>query len=208
MRRKTSAKKDAEDELQLQQKACEVKGAVDLVSECLLNILLFRPGHDRRALSRLLRDTLDATWPVLFFGPPPLPARACYRVPIGAARASYGVWVKAHKAVSLETHLRPSKRSRQCVKWEQTVTKSSIAFGSVHEDGPLDPSISCGFWKAALRLLHSNISEPILQPPAEGGSGSISICFGGKEHRLEVLNEDLLYWIGQVEALQGSTETR
>eukprot|EP00435_Cladocopium_sp_Y103_P042577 s445_g11.t2 len=197
-------------------------------------------GHDRRALSRLLRDTLDATWPVLFFGPPPLPveheekhnacgstvtpysrlgsicfwaedficgiqswdslpaalagsadgledsgslegcplrvqsaslihlylfallpkgnccfrkalcdkARACYRVPIGAARASYGVWVKAHKAVSLETHLRPSKRSRpKCAKWEQTVTKSSIAFGAVHEDGLLDPSISCGFWK-------------------------------------------------------------
>ena len=30
----------------------------------------------------------------------PTEARACYRVPIGAARASYGVWVKAHKAVT------------------------------------------------------------------------------------------------------------
>eukprot|EP00434_Breviolum_minutum_P015089 symbB.v1.2.013304.t1/scaffold936.1/size150329/1 len=91
--------------------------------------------HDRRALSRCWRDTLDATRPVAFYGPPPLPAKACYRVPIGAARASYGVWVKAHKAVSLETHLRPSKRGRAHAKWDQTVTKSSIGYGAVHEDG-------------------------------------------------------------------------
>ena len=171
-------------------------GGSELVSECLLQILLFRPGHDRRALSRCWRDTLDATRPVAFYGPPPLPAKACYRVPIGAARASYGVWVKAHKAVSLETHLRPSKRGRAHAKWDQTVTKSSIGYGAVHEDGMLDPQISCGFWKAVLRLLASDVRRSLT------AEGSISISFGGKEHRLEALSDDLLYWLGQVETLQ------
>ncbi|CAJ1417187.1 unnamed protein product [Effrenium voratum] len=148
----------------------------DLVAECLLNILLFYPGHERRALSAQLRDALDHVWPVRALGPPPLPAKACYREPVGASRASYGVWVQAHKAVSLQTHLRPSKRNRR-TKWDQTVTQSSVGYGSIHEKALLDPSLSCCFWKAVLSLLRA-AETGALQGPS---SGSISVCFGGKE---------------------------
>ncbi|CAK9086408.1 unnamed protein product, partial [Durusdinium trenchii] len=143
-------------------------------------VLLRTRGHERRALSRLLRDALDVAWPVLRFGPPPLPARACYRVPIGASRASYGVWVKAHKAVSLETHLSSKRKLPRCPKWDQTVTKSSVGYGNVHEDGLLDATVSCGFWKAVLRLLHSDAVGATAPGP-----GCLSVCFGGKERRLE-----------------------
>eukprot|EP00931_Biecheleriopsis_adriatica_P089719 TRINITY_DN63805_c0_g1_i1.p1 TRINITY_DN63805_c0_g1~~TRINITY_DN63805_c0_g1_i1.p1 ORF type:complete len:223 (+),score=42.91 TRINITY_DN63805_c0_g1_i1:258-926(+) len=174
-----------------------------LMMECIVHILLFCPGHERRSTSRMYRDALDAAWPVHALGPPALPARAVYREAIGTSRAGYGVWVRAHKAVSLETSSRSSRRSgRFGTKWEQTVTSSKVSYGAISEGGTLDSAVSCGFWKATLRLLReAELGKLQAVDPAGPTSGrSVSVCIGGgQEHRLDFLSQDLLYWLKQIE---------
>ncbi|OLQ00464.1 hypothetical protein AK812_SmicGene16873 [Symbiodinium microadriaticum] len=162
-----------------------------IVRLCRITDVLIEPvsptlpaGYTTRALSAQLRDSLDTVRPVRRIGPPPLPARALFREPIGAARANYGVWVKAHKAVALETHLRPSKRGNRAgqARWDQTVTRSSIGYGSVRDDGTLDPELACGFWKAVLSCLRAG--EKTAVPKGTPNTQSMSVCIGGQERRL------------------------
>eukprot|EP00439_Symbiodinium_sp_Y106_P032046 s1958_g3.t2 len=134
------------------------------------------PGYATRALSAQLRDSLDTVRPVRRIGPPTLPARALFREPIGAARANYGV--------ALETHLRPSKRGNRTgqARWDQTVTRSSIGYGSVRDDGTLDPELACGFWKAVLSSLRAGEKNAV--PKGASNNQSMSVCIGGQERRL------------------------
>ena len=62
----------------------------------------------------------------------PTEARACYRVPIGAARASYGVWVKAHKAVTHSDW--PVELTVELMKKER-----SLGYAKIDVEKPLFP---------------------------------------------------------------------
>ncbi|CAE8590831.1 unnamed protein product, partial [Polarella glacialis] len=154
-------------------------------------------------------DTMDVVQPVRILGPPPLPAKATYREAIGSLRAGYGLWVRAHKTVSLDTCWRSSRRGVRGSRWHQTATRSAVSFGAVGNatgaGSVIDPAMACGFWKAILSMLRAAELGTLaqsghLERGASSGGHSISVQLGnGQEHRLEFISQDLLKWLREIE---------
>lgn len=180
-----------------------------VIGECLYLVLLFRPGHDRRALSRIWKQTLDKVWPVVVLGPPPLPAWARYREAVGVLRAGYGVWSPAHKTISLCTAHRHAGRQRSARadrRWDLTNTTSSIQYGQ-QQDGcgrnTVDPDIACHFWKVALRLqqlaaMGSVTSSSHAAAPA--AKRSLHIQLGSLPEQRVECSEELILILQDIEA--------
>lgn len=182
---------------------CEGDGPVPVL-ECQVLIFHFAEGHIGRTVSRTLRAALDVARPVIFIGPPSLPASASYREPVGTSRAGYGVWVPAHKTVQLRTTWRAGRGASGRSRWDQTVSTSALRYGQhcvSSTASTIDSSITAGFWKAVLR--HIRMSELGVRSPDVGSAEGCSLLvrFGsGKELRCEVLGKELLLWLRQVEA--------
>lgn len=174
------------------------------IFECAVSILLFLPGHDRRSLSRGLKDALDRVAPIYTLGPPPLPATLFYREPIGNARAGYGLTVPCYKTVTVKTCERTTGSKKTIFRWDSTSSKSFLGYGhrSTHAaDGTMDAAASCKFWKAALRLLRAAELGNFTGMPDKIMQGRlVRIRFGNTEHSFQGLTPDLLHCLEGVEA--------
>jgi len=188
------------------------RAPVELCEQSMLYILSLVPGHDSRALSRSLKERLDLVRPVLVLGPPALPAEASYRESIGTARAGYGVWIPAHKTISVTTYSRPQTkvaRIGSLLPWDTTVSKASVSYASspvVHAIA--DSTISCSFWKAAIRQLNDAVDSgkavPGARPRANGPSAGLAglrLNLGNEQWHLEEVDESFLKWLQAVENL-------
>jgi len=181
-----------------------------VINECLYLVLLFRPGHDRRALSRGWKETLDKVWPVLVLGPPPLPAWARYREAVGRLRAGYGVWAPLHKTISLCTAHRHAGRQRSARadrRWSLANTMSSIQYGQrqggATGDNTVDQDVACRFWKVALRLQHlaamgSVTSSSHADLPA--ATCTLHIQLGSSPEQRVECSEELILLLHDIEA--------
>eukprot|EP00927_Polykrikos_kofoidii_P056093 TRINITY_DN50278_c0_g1_i1.p1 TRINITY_DN50278_c0_g1~~TRINITY_DN50278_c0_g1_i1.p1 ORF type:complete len:271 (-),score=28.25 TRINITY_DN50278_c0_g1_i1:193-1005(-) len=184
------------------------QGLPHLLPECVILVLLFRPGHDRRALSCSLKDRLDIVRPVCFIGPPKLPAKATCREVIGSARAGFNYWVPTHKTVSLFTCRRQASNPR--ARWDSTVlTTSSVSFGQLGESKSppqgqipqirLETAGNC--WKSILRFLHHCERGTLDRTPGAIVRGrGLCVRFGeGPELNFDYISRDLAKCIEAVE---------
>mmetsp|Transcript_70429 Transcript_70429/g.197530 ORF Transcript_70429/g.197530 Transcript_70429/m.197530 type:complete len:169 (-) Transcript_70429:38-544(-) len=164
--------------------------------------------------------SVDVVRPVVVLGPPRLPATARYQEPIGTTRATWGVWVTAHKAVVVSTSWRSSTASRRAAlsampgggpppQWEQSGSTSQLTYSkSTMGKGTVDPEISLAFWKGVLRLLRAEqlrrVAPTAAASPRSGTGATLSIRFGADpELQLEDLDHDFLRRVAEVETLTG-----
>lgn len=179
---------------------------IELCEQSIVHVFCFLVGHDTRATSATLRSRLDNVRPVVVLGPPPLPASACYREPIGQARAGYGVWVPAHKIVQLTTNLRQRQKASQPTPiWDLTQTTAEVSYArSPAGKGSVDTATACGFWKATMRQLHATAGAgrtfPVSARARAGSQGtSLRVSLNGQEWHIEDVDADLLKWLQAVE---------
>jgi len=181
------------------------------IDECLYLVLLFRPGHDRRAISRSWKETLDKIQPVVVLGPPPFPARARFREAVGVLRAGYGVWSPAHKTISLCTAHRHAGRQRSARadrRWDLACTTSSIKYGHRQDSCALglnnvDPDVACRFWKVVLRLQQRAAIGGVASPSHAGvpaAIGSLHIQLGSSPEQRVEYSEELVMILHDIEA--------
>lgn len=182
-----------------------------IINECLHLVLQFRQGHDRRALSRGWKETLDKLRPVVVLGPPPFPAQARYREAVGMLRAGYGVWSPTHKTISICTAHRHAGRQRSAraeSRWDLSSTTLSIRYGQRQNgiaagQSTIDPNVACRFWKVALRsqqlaAMDGVTSSARAAVPAAGGSLHIQLG-PSPEQRVEC-SEELMRILNDIEA--------
>eukprot|EP00928_Gymnodinium_smaydae_P037915 TRINITY_DN26266_c0_g1_i1.p1 TRINITY_DN26266_c0_g1~~TRINITY_DN26266_c0_g1_i1.p1 ORF type:complete len:277 (-),score=22.16 TRINITY_DN26266_c0_g1_i1:81-815(-) len=185
-----------------------------LLAECICNIILFIPGHSRRAVSKTFRDRLDHLCPVRTLGPPLLPARVLCSELVGTSRVAYGQAVSTYKTVCVASVKRVGALVSSRGRWDRgTVTTSTVSYGQLRSDpgtgcvagGAVEGDTPCDFWRAVLRFLREN-------DPGNGGGtmsslGSetlpreLRICLGdSQQHSFDFVTRDLLAWINTMES--------
>lgn len=182
--------------------ALPVAALSEVLEENIISILLFFPGHERRALSRGVKDRLDQISPIYILGPPPLPAKICYREAIGVARTGYGTNGTMYKTVTVQTSRRQAGSKKAIPRWESTKTTTLLGYGQGSgntANGVIEAETACKVWKAVLRSLRMAELGELAGTVVKGRS--LSVCLNTiPEHNLKCLSTDVLQCVEAVEA--------